>query len=110
MFYDLFRHISTFSKLTQAKPTIIQYPIFNNNNNNKNNNNNNNNNNKQIDIIKELKLTPIFQNKDPKIMVKYNPDNRHIISFIMGIGVGVGVGFGIGIGLVRYGGKPIYKW
>ena len=102
MFYDLFRHISTFSKLTQAKPTIIQYPIFNNNNNN--------NNNKQIDIIKELKLTPIFQNKDPKIMVKYNPDNRHIISFIMGIGVGVGVGIGIGIGLVRYGGKPIYKW
>ena len=83
MFYDLFRHISTLSKLTQAKPTIIQYPIFNNNKNN---------NNKQIDIIKELKLTPMFQNKNPNLMVKYNPDNRHIISFIMGIGVGVGVG------------------
>lgn len=105
MFYELFRHISTMTKITQTKTPIIQYPV---------------NNNTQLDFRKELQLMPItnyssnasgvplFQR--PQIMVKYNSDNRHIISFIMGIGVGLGVGFGIGIGLVRYGGKPIYKW
>ena len=94
MFYDLFRHISTMKKLTRSKTPFIQYPVNNYIN--------------KLDFRKELKLRPMTSPSE--IMVKYNPDNRHITSFVMGIGIGVGIGVGIGMGVMRFVDNPIYKW